>query len=60
MGTFKGESMKIVCDCGKTPKEIDRLPKIEGYQLTEEYVGMYILYQCSCGNKHWEYIKDTN
>lgn len=47
--------MKIVCNCGKFPVEVEKLAKTTGYQYTESVVGYYRLYKCECGETGWTY-----
>jgi len=48
---------QLICSCGKEPKQVDKVVKITGYQYTEEVVGVYLLYECECGEKHWTFNK---
>ena len=50
--------MKLICDCGKKPKLVDTISKFAGHQISQRRVGIYKLYQCSCGNKHWDFVRD--
>lgn len=48
---------EIRCDCGRVPKQIDKIRKTSGYQYTESTVGYYVMYECECGERGWEFIK---
>lgn len=49
---------KLICpDCDGEYKEVTRIGKQVGVQWDRYNEGYYILFECPCRNRHWDYEK---